>query len=104
MLKVFKESDRAVKKTYGAGSLFIGRRGVVSRNRLVMTVASFSGDVCPLRRSEGDVFTKVQKFSWKRIVGVNPLPQRASVGELGKTLTPSKRRIVEIHETGSQKG
>jgi hypothetical protein len=26
------------------------------------------------------------------------------VGELGKTLTPSKCRIVEIHETGSRKG
>jgi hypothetical protein len=30
-------------------------------------------------------FTKVRKFSWKRIVGVNPLPRGASVGGLGKT-------------------
>jgi hypothetical protein len=69
-----------------------------------MTVASFPGDVCPLRHSKGDVFTEVQKFSWKWIVGVNPLPRGASVGELGKTLTPSKHRIIEIHETGSRKG
>jgi hypothetical protein len=47
-------------------------------------------------------FTKVQKLSWKRIVGVNPLPRGASVGELGKILAPSKRRIVEIHLAGSR--
>jgi hypothetical protein len=76
--------------------------GVVSRSRLDLTVASFPRDACPLRRSEGDVFTIILKFSWKQIVGVNPLPQGASVGEFGKTLTPSKRHIVEIHETGSR--
>jgi hypothetical protein len=42
-------------------------------------------------------------FSWKQIVGVNPLPRGASVGELGKILAPSKRRIVEVHEADSRK-
>jgi hypothetical protein len=90
-----------VKNFYGQGSLFIGAEGVVQENHLDSTVASFPEDVCPLRCSEGDVFTKVQKFSWKRIVGVNPLPRGASVGELGKSLAPSKCRIAEIHKTGS---
>jgi hypothetical protein len=94
-----------MKNIYGQGSLFIGAEGggVVPENRLASTVVSFSEDACPLRHSEGDVFfTKVQKFSWKQIVGVNPLPRGASVGELGKSLKPSKRRIAEIHETGSR--
>jgi hypothetical protein len=47
-------------------------------------------------------FTRVRRFSWKRIVGVNPPPRGASVGELSKTLPPSKCRIVKIHETSSQ--
>jgi hypothetical protein len=55
-LETFEESDGMVKKTFGTRPLFIGRRGVVSRNRLDMTVASFLGDACPLRRSRGDVF------------------------------------------------
>jgi hypothetical protein len=38
-------------------------------------------------------FTRIQKFSWKQIVGVNPLPRGASVGEFGKNVTPSKRRV-----------
>jgi hypothetical protein len=45
-----------VKIFYGPGSLYIGAGRVVSRNRLDSTVARFSEDVCPLRRSEGDVF------------------------------------------------
>jgi hypothetical protein len=82
-------------------TLFIGE-GVVSRTYLDPTVVRFTEDVCALRRSKGDVFTRVRRFSWKRIVGVNPLPQEASVRELGKTLPPSKCRIVKIHETSSQ--
>jgi hypothetical protein len=81
------------EKTYGVSSLFIGVRGVVSRNCLDMTVVSFPEEVCPLRRSEGDVFTRIREFSWNRIIRVNPLPRGASVGELGKNLTPSKRRV-----------
>jgi hypothetical protein len=36
-------------------SIYRGR-GVVSRTRLDLTIASFSEDACPLRCSEGDVF------------------------------------------------
>jgi hypothetical protein len=75
-------------KNFVRTSLFIGARGVVLRNCLDMTVASFPEDDVP----RVTFFTKIQKFSWKRIVGVNPLPRRASVGEFGKMLTPSKRR------------
>jgi hypothetical protein len=36
---------------------------------------------------------------WKRIVQVNPLPRGASVGELGKNLSPSNlRRFWDSHE------
>jgi hypothetical protein len=37
--------------------------------------------------------TEFQKSSWNRIVGVNPLPWGASVGEFRKNLSPSKCRI-----------
>jgi hypothetical protein len=51
-----------VKNFYGESSLFIGARGVVQENRLDMTVASFTEDACPLRRSEGDVFYQNSKI------------------------------------------
>jgi hypothetical protein len=89
------------KNFYSQGTLFIGE-GVVSRTYLDSTVARFTEDACPLWRSEGDVFTRVCRFSWKRIVRVNPFPRGASVRELGKTLPPSKCRIVKIHETSSR--
>jgi hypothetical protein len=61
--------------------------------------------VCPLRRSEGGVFfTEIQRFSWNRIVGVNPLPRGASVGEFRKNLSPSKREFDEIYEISFQGG
>jgi hypothetical protein len=40
-------------------------------------------------------FTKFPKGSWNRIVGVNPLPRGASVGEFRKTRHP---RNVELNE------
>jgi hypothetical protein len=86
-----------VKKFYGASSLFIGVRGVVQENRLDMTVDSFLEDVCPLQRSEGDIFIRIQKFLWKRIVEVNPLPRGASVGEFG-ILHPRNVGFAEIRE------
>jgi hypothetical protein len=75
-------------------SLFIGARGGGGSFKKPPRYdrCEFLQDACPLRRSEGDVFTRIQKFSWKRIVGVNSLPRGASVGEFSKSLTPSKRR------------
>jgi hypothetical protein len=44
-------------------------------------------------------FLFVRDFAWTvRVVGFTKI----SVGEFDKTLTPSKRRIVKIHETGSR--
>jgi hypothetical protein len=54
--KSSERNEGAVKNFYGESSLFIGASGVVQENRLDMTVASFPEDVCPLRRSKGDVF------------------------------------------------
>jgi hypothetical protein len=56
--KSSEKNEEAVKIFYGESSLFIGVWGVVQENHLDMTVASFAEDVCPLRRSEGDVFYK----------------------------------------------
>jgi hypothetical protein len=56
ILKVLLKVGRAVKIFYGQGTLFIGEEGALSRTGLDSTVARFMEDVCPLRRSEGDVF------------------------------------------------
>jgi hypothetical protein len=40
-------------------------------------------------------FTEILRLSWNWIVGVNPLPRGASVGEFRKTCHP---RNVEVHE------
>jgi hypothetical protein len=94
----FQRKRRSGEKTYDTCPLFLGVRGIVSRNRLDMIVASFPGYACPLQRSEGDVFTRIQDFLWNRIVRVNPLPRGTSVGESGKNLSPSKRRIYRIRK------
>jgi hypothetical protein len=100
MLQKCGESGEAVKQSYREKPLFIGEEGVVPRSCLEMTVARFRGDACTLRRFQGDVFYRNSKnCSWKQIVGVNPLPRGASVGELGKNLSPSKlRRCQESYE------
>jgi hypothetical protein len=85
------------EKSYCTCPLFIGR-GVVSRNHLEMTIAEFQGDTCPLTFRGWRFYRNSEDFSWKRIVGVNPLPQGASVGELGKNLSPSKCRSCLIRE------
>jgi hypothetical protein len=84
--------------------LFIGVRGggVVLRTCLDSTVARFPGDACPLRRSEGDVFTEIPKCSWNRIIRVNPLPRGASVGEFMKTRHPRNVEANEICDASFQ--
>jgi hypothetical protein len=62
----------------------------------------FPDDACPLRRSEGDVFTEILRFSLNRIVGVNPLPQGANVGEFRKTCHPRNVGCNEIREMSFQ--
>jgi hypothetical protein len=43
-------------------------------------------------------FAEIQRFSWNRIVGVNPLPRGASVGEFRKTCHPRNVEFDEIHK------
>jgi hypothetical protein len=52
--------------------------------------------------SEGDVFTEILRFLWNRIVGVNPLPRGASVGEFRKTCNPQNVEIYEVREMSFQ--
>jgi hypothetical protein len=77
-------------------SLFIraGGGGVVSRNCLD-TVARNPEDACQLRRSEGDVFYQNSRVFVESDHRSQPASLGASVGELGKNLTPSKRRVCQ---------
>jgi hypothetical protein len=43
-------------------------------------------------------FTEILRLSWNRIVGVNPLPRGASVGEFRKTCHPRNVAVHEIRE------
>jgi hypothetical protein len=47
-------------------------------------------------------FTEIFKCSWNRIVGVNPLPRGASVGEFKKTFHPRNVEVNEICEVSFQ--
>jgi hypothetical protein len=44
-------------------------------------------------------FTKFPKGSWNHIVGVNPLPRGASVGEFRKTRHPRNVKLDKVLET-----
>jgi hypothetical protein len=48
------------------------------------------------------VFIEILRFSWNRIVGVNPLPLGASVGEFRKTHHPQNVGHYEIREMSFQ--
>jgi hypothetical protein len=47
-------------------------------------------------------FTEILRFSWNRIVGVNPLPQGDSVGEFRKTYHPRNVEVYEVREMSFQ--
>jgi hypothetical protein len=48
------------------------------------------------------VFIEILRFSWNRIVGVNPLPLGASVGEFRKTRHPQNVGHYKIREMSFQ--
>jgi hypothetical protein len=83
------------KNFYSQGTLFIGEGGgVVSRTRLDSTVAKFPEDVCPLRRSEGDVFLpKFKGFHGNRSLESTHFPEGLVLGNLVKPCHP---RNVEL--------
>jgi hypothetical protein len=100
----FVEITKPVTFFYGGSSLFIGAGGGGQFQELV--------SIRPLRnfrrtRVYSDVprvtfFTKILRFSWNRIVGVNPLPRGASVGEFRKTCHPRNVESYEIREMSFQ--
>jgi hypothetical protein len=97
MLERFQGKRRRGEKIYGASALFIGVRGEVSKKRLDMTVAIFSGDACPLRRSEGDVFTGIRDFI--RGIGSSEstrFPKGLMLGNWAKTLHPRNVGFAEF--------
>jgi hypothetical protein len=90
------KNKRTVQKFNSGSLLFIGARGVVLRNLPRLDrYRVFGWRVYPLTFRGWRFFTKFPKCSWNRIVGVNPLPQGASVGEFRKTRHP---RNVEFNE------
>jgi hypothetical protein len=87
------KSKGAVKNFHGGSLLFIGARGGSSALASIKPLWGFR-----VTRVPSDVLrvTFLPKFwfSWNRIVGVNPLPRGASVGEFRKTCHP---RNVEFN-------
>jgi hypothetical protein len=66
--------------------------------RLDSTVARFPDDACPLDFPRMTFLTEILKCLWNRIVGVNPLPRGANVGEFRKTCHPQNVEVHEIRE------
>jgi hypothetical protein len=91
-----------VKNFYGESSLFIGARGYFKKTASIWPLRVFRKTCVHSDVLRVTFFTRIRKFSWNRIVGVNPLPRGASVGEFKKNLTPSKRRVCRIHEISFQ--
>jgi hypothetical protein len=91
-------------KNFNSGSLlFIGaRRGSCAKRASTRLLRG-----CRVMRVPSDVprvtfFTKFPKCSWNRIVGVNPLPRGASVGEFRKTRHPRNVEVNEICDVSFQ--
>jgi hypothetical protein len=62
-----------------------------------MTIAIFSEDTCPLRRSEGEVFTRIRDF----LCGIGSsestrLPEGLVLGNWAKTLHPRNVEFAEF--------
>jgi hypothetical protein len=86
-----------VKNFNSDDPLFIGARGAVPRTRLDSTVARFSEDACPLRRSEGDVF--LLKFQDFRGIGSSEstrFPEGLVLGNSGKLVTLETSRFMKF--------
>jgi hypothetical protein len=83
-----------VKNFYSESSLFIGvRGGQFPENASIRPLRGFRRTHVHSDVPRVTFFTEIENFSWNRIVGVNPLPRGASVGEFRKNMSPSKRRI-----------
>jgi hypothetical protein len=92
---VFRKVGETVKKfLQPRHAIYRGGGGVVSRTRLDSTVAKFPEDVCPLRRSEGDVFLfKFKGFHGNRSLESTHFPEGLVLGNLVKPCHP---RNVEL--------
>jgi hypothetical protein len=95
-----RNKSKGAVKNFNSGSLlFIGARGGSSAKGA--SIRPLWG--CRVTRVPSDVprvtfFTKFPKYSWNRIVGVNPLPRGASVGEFRKTRHPRNVESNEVRE------
>jgi hypothetical protein len=95
----FKGNGRMVKRSYCAEFLFIGRGGSFEKISRYNHCTTQNGMSVHSDVSRVTFLPLFEKFSWKRIVGVNPLPRGASVGELGKNISPSNlRRYWDSHK------
>jgi hypothetical protein len=83
---------------YSDSSLFIGVKGAVSRTFLDPTVAKFPEDTCPLRRSEGDVFTEFQSFRGIGSSESTRFPGGLVLGNSGKPSHPQNAEFDKSRE------
>jgi hypothetical protein len=97
--KIFRKVEETLKIFYGPGSLFIGAGGSF-RKPPRFDRCEISGGRMSTPTFRGWCFLpELKRVPWNKIVGVDPLPRGASVGELGKILSPSKCWTTEIQET-----
>jgi hypothetical protein len=88
-----------VKKFYGVNLSIYRGEGVVSRNCLDMTVASFPEDACPLRCSEGDVFLpEFKSFRGNGSSESTRFPEGLVLGNSVKALHPRNIGLAKIRE------
>jgi hypothetical protein len=91
-----RESWKTVKFFNSGNPLFIGLgRGSSAKRASIQPSLVSRATRVPSDVPRVTFFTKFPKDSWNRIVGVNPLPQGASVGEFRKTRHP---RNVEFNK------
>jgi hypothetical protein len=85
-----------VKHRYRARPLFIGRGGRFKKPPRNDRCAFSGGRMSTPMFRGWRFYRNSEDFSWKRIVGVNPLPQGASVGNWAKTFHPRNVRVAEF--------
>jgi hypothetical protein len=92
------ESEKPVKIFYSGNSLFIEARGRFQELASIRPLRDFRRTRVHSDVPRVTIFTEILRFSWNQIVGVNPLPRGASVGEFRKTCHPRNVEFYEILE------
>jgi hypothetical protein len=98
----FAEIERLVKFFYSGSYLFIGARGQFQELASIQLLRDLRRTRVHSNVPRVMFFTRILRFSWNRIVGVNPLPRGASAGKFRKTRHPRNTEFYEIREISFQ--